>query len=79
MLERNFAGVGIDLCNWGMIDAELPQADEALNELEVGTREGRWQLRAIAQEIERNWTKWRPDNQSIQESIWNWIKLVESL
>lgn len=79
MLERNFAGVGIDLCNWGMIDAELPQADEALNELEVGTQEGRWQLRAIAQEIERNWTKWRPDNQSIQESIWNWIKLVESL
>lgn len=79
MLERNFAGVGIDLCNWGMIDAELPQADEVLRELEVGTREGRWQLRAIAQEIERNWTKWRPNNQSIQEGIWNWMKLVDSL
>lgn len=79
MLERNFAGIGIDLCNWGMIDAELPQDSAAMDELDVGSREGCWQLRAIAQEIKRNWIKWRPNNHTIQESIWNWIKLVESL
>lgn len=79
MLERNLAGVGIDLRNWGMIDPELPEAGEAMSELGVAAREGRWQLRAIAQEVERHWTQWRPANQQIQESIWNWAKEAEAL
>lgn len=79
MLERNLAGVGIDLRNWGMIDAELTEAVESLSELSLAAREGRWQLRAIAQEVERHWTNWRPANQPIQESIWNWSKQAESL
>lgn len=79
MLEHNLAGIGIDLRNWGMIDAELTEAGEALSELSVAAREGRWQLRAIAQEVERHWTQWRPGSQPIQDSIRNWVKQAESL
>lgn len=79
MLERNLAGVGIDLRNWGMIDAELTEAGEALSELSVAAREGRWQLRAIAQEVERRWAQWRPDSQPIRDSIQHWAKQAEAL
>lgn len=79
MLERNLSSVGIDLRNWGMIDTELAEDGEALNELNVAAREGRWQLHAIALEVERHWIQWRPENQQIQESIWNWTSQAESL
>ena len=78
MLERNLAGVGINLRNWGMIDTELAEAGEALNELNVAAREGRWQLRAISLEGVRHWTLWRPANPS-KPRIWQCLLLSASL
>lgn len=78
LLVRNLADVGIDLANWGMIDAELPQADEALQELAVAAHEGNWQFQAIIQEIERQWSTTRPENQRVQEQIWQWARQVDA-
>jgi len=79
MLERNLADLGIDLRNWGMIDATLSEAGEALRELSAAAREGRWQLRAVAQEVERHWPQGRPGNHQVHAQIRAWTKRIENL
>ncbi|MGE5472448.1 MAG: HD-GYP domain-containing protein [Bacteroidota bacterium] len=74
LVERNLAGVGIDLQYWAMVDAALPDDQLALRELLVGVKEGRWQLRAIAQEVHRRWDDVPP---AIQPSVRNWLQHVE--
>jgi hypothetical protein len=76
-LERNLAGVGVDLKNWGMIDPDISEDAAALREIEVAAMEGAWQLRAIAQEIHRKWEQLRPVNPRVQEAIWDWLKRIE--
>lgn len=78
-LEKNLAGIGIDLQYWGMVDAELAEDHGALLELSAGVSEGRWQLQAIAKEVKRKWDKIRPENTSVQEEIWGWLKQVDEV
>lgn len=76
-LEKNCAGVGLDLKYWGMIDGELPSDTAILHELAAAAMEGRWQLRAIAREVQRKWDKLRPQQMTMQEMIWNWVQRIE--
>ncbi len=76
-LERNLADLGVDLQFWGMIDASLHEDRAALHELAMAAREGRWQLRAIAQEIHRHWPALSPLHPLARESIWAWSQRAE--
>lgn len=76
-LEKNCAGVGIDLQYWGMIDADVGTDQGTLRELAAGAAEARWQLCAIAQEIQRKWKTLCPQHQTVQEDIWNWIVRID--
>lgn len=75
-LERSMAGIGLDLQYWGMVDAELSEDEHSLHELEAAAREGKWQMRAIAQEVRRKWKPLCPPL-SAQEDIQNWLKRIE--
>lgn len=76
-LEKNCAGVGIDLQFWGMIDADVGTDQGTMRELAAGAAEARWQLRAIAQEIQRKWKALCPQHQTVQEEIWTWIGRID--
>lgn len=75
-LEHNLASLGVDLQNWGMIDGELHEDKATLQELSVCIMEGKWQLKAITQEVTRKWDKLCPQHQIIQKRIWEWINSV---
>lgn len=77
-LERNCAGVGLDLQYWAMIDAGLPEDQSALSELAAVANEGRWQLRAIAQEVQRRWDSLCSDHQIGCDEIREWIERIEA-
>ncbi|HLO63146.1 MAG TPA: HD domain-containing phosphohydrolase, partial [Azonexus sp.] len=76
-LEKNCAGVGIDLQYWGMIDADVGTDQGTLRELAAGAAEARWQLCAIAQEIQRKWKSLCPQHQTVREEIWEWIGRID--
>lgn len=76
-LVKNCAGVGLDFRYWGMIDTEVANDPATLQELAAAALEGRWQLRAIAQEVQRKWDKLRPQSSVQQEDIWNWVRRIE--
>lgn len=76
-LERNLADLGVDLQFWGMIDTGLHEDDTSLHELAMAAHEGRWQLRAIAQEIHRLWATLSPIHPLARESTWAWSQRAD--
>lgn len=73
-LERNLAGIGIDLQYWSMVDVALTEDLSAMAELAVGAREGRWQLEAIVREVMRKWENLHPASTATQELVLGWLR-----
>jgi HD-GYP domain-containing protein (c-di-GMP phosphodiesterase class II) len=71
-LVKDAASIGMDFQYWAMIDPELAADESALRELSAAAKEGRWQLRAIAQEAQRKWETHRPKDEAPLQAIWAW-------